>query len=577
MKEDWLRVRQHDVIVIGGGLAGMRAAQQAQAMGADVAMVSKIFPTRSHSAAAQGGINAAVGVEDSWEVHAYDTVKGSDYLGDQDAIEVLCEEGPADIIGLERMGVIFNRDGDGRIDMRAFGGASNTRTCYVADQTGQVILHVMWEQLMKSGLTVYSEWFVTELLQEDGRVSGCVAMEIPTGTIEVFRAKAIILCTGGIGQVYRPTTNGLAVTGDGFALAYRAGASLMDMEMVQHHPTTLKANGVLITEGARGEGAYLLNAAGERFMENYAPNMKELASRDVVSRAEIMEARAGRAVDEDCVLLDLRHLGRDLIMTKLTQIYELARDYANCNVLEEPLPIRPGHHYIMGGIKTDIDGRTWDASGEGRWKGPEGLFAAGETANVSVHGGNRLGGNSLLDTVVFGRRSGAAAVEYGRSVQWPSVNEDAARAGLKSRIKEVFDRPRDGLRAVGLRNEMGTAMDEGIAVFRNEEGMRATLDAVRSIKEKLPRVSVHNRGRVFNTDLLSVLELDYMLDVAESIGMGAVTRKESRGAHAREDYPERNDDDWLKHIIVTRSADGQPEVGFLPVTMTKWEPTARTY
>jgi succinate dehydrogenase / fumarate reductase flavoprotein subunit len=570
-------MRQHDVVVIGGGLAGMRAAQQAQAMGADVAMISKVYPTRSHSAAAQGGINAAVGVDDSWEVHAYDTVKGSDYLGDQDAIEVLCEEGPADIIALERMGVIFNRDEDGRIDMRAFGGASNTRTCYVADQTGQVLLHVMWEQLLKSGLTVYSEWFVTDLLQEDGRISGCVAMEIPTGVIEVFQSKSIILCTGGIGQVYYPTTNGLAVTGDGLSLAYRAGASLMDMEMVQHHPTTLKSNGVLITEGARGEGAYLLNSTGERFMDNYAPNMKELASRDVVSRAETMEIRAGRAVDDDCVLLDLRHLGRDLIMAKLAQIYELARDYAGIDVLEQPLPIRPGHHYLMGGIKTDIDGRTWDASGENRWRGVEGLFSAGEAANVSVHGGNRLGGNSLLDTVVFGRRSGAAAVEYGRSVGWMTMSEDRAKTGLEGRIKEIFSRPSDGLRAATLRREMGTAMNDGIAVFRNEAGMQATLASVRSVKEKLPQVSVHNKGRVFNTDLLSVLELECMLDVAESIGMGAVTRKESRGAHAREDFPDRNDEEWLKHIVVTRSNDGQAEVGLLPVTMTKWEPTARTY
>jgi succinate dehydrogenase / fumarate reductase flavoprotein subunit len=546
-------------------------------MGADVAMISKIFPTRSHSAAAQGGINAAVGVGDSWEDHAYDTVKGSDYLGDQDAIEVLCEEGPADIIALERMGVIFNRNGEGQIDMRAFGGATNVRTCYVADQTGQVILHVMWEQLLKSGLTVYSERFVTELLQEDGRISGCVALEIPTGRIEIFQTRAIVLATGGIGQVYYPTTNGLAVTGDGLALAYRAGASLMDMEMIQHHPTTLKANGVLITEGARGEGAYLLNSVGERFMENYAPNMKELASRDVVSRAETMEVRAGRAVDGDCVLLDLRHLGRDLVMTKLTQIFELARDYAGTNVLEEPLPIRPGHHYIMGGIKTDVDGRTWDPSGQGRWKGAEGLFAAGETANVSVHGGNRLGGNSLLDTVVFGRRSGAGAVEYARSVGWASVNENAAINGLESRIKDIFSRPSDGLRAATLRRQMGTAMNDGIAVFRNEEGMQKTLATIRAIKERLPEVSVHNKGRLFNTDLLSVLELDYMLDVAESVGMGAVTRKESRGAHAREDFPDRNDEDWLKHIVVARSEDGQAEVGFLPVTMTKWEPIARTY
>ena len=570
-------MRQHEVLIIGGGLAGMRAAQEAQRLGADVAMISKIFPTRSHSAAAQGGINASVGIGDSWEVHAYDTVKGSDYLGDQDAIEVLCEEGPADIIALERMGVTFNRDEDGRIDMRAFGGATNTRTCYVADQTGQVLLHVMWEQLLKSGLTVYSEWFVTDLLIEDGRVAGCVALEIPTGRIEVFRSKAIVLCTGGIGQVYYPTTNGLVVTGDGLALAYRAGASLMDMEMVQHHPTTLKANGVLITEGARGEGAYLLNSKGERFMENYAPNMKELASRDVVSRAETMEVRAGRAVDDDCVLLDLRHLGRDLILSKLTQIYELARDYANCNVLEEPLPIRPGHHYMMGGIKTDVDGRTWDATGQGRWAGVEGLFAAGETANVSVHGGNRLGGNSLLDTVVFGRRSGNAAVNYARSLDWAPLDENRARTGLETGIRDIFARPSGGLRSAQLRREMGTSMNDGIAVFRNEEGMQQTLKTVRDIKERQSQVTVQNRGRVFNTDLLSVLELSFMLDVAEAIGMGAVTRKESRGAHAREDFPARNDAEWIKHILVTKSADGQPEVSFLPVTMTKWEPVARTY
>lgn len=569
-------MRQHEVIIVGGGLAGMRAAQKAQELGVDVAMVSKIFPTRSHSAAAQGGVQAAVSDDDSWESHAYDTVKGSDYLGDQDAIEVLCSEAPGDIYALERMGVVFNRTEEGRIDARAFGGTSVKRTCYVADQTGQVLLHVMWEQLLKSGLTVYSEWFVTDLLIEDNRVAGCVAMEIPTGKIEVFRAKAVILATGGIGQVYNPTTNGLVVTADGQALAYRAGATLMDMEMVQHHPTTMKANGVLITEGARGEGAYLLNSNGERFMDKYAPNMKELASRDVVSRAETMEIREGRGVD-GCVLLDLRHLGRDLIMSKLAQIYELSRDYANTNILEEPVPIRPGHHYIMGGIKTDVEGRTWDASGQNRWKGVEGLFAAGECANVSVHGGNRLGGNSLLDTLVFGRRSGDGVAEYVQSNDWTPINEETAKRSREDAIKDIFDRPADGLRAAGLRMEMGTAMNDGIAVFRNEEGMQKALDTVRSVRERYSQVSVHNKGRVFNTDLLSVMELDYMLDVAEVIGVGAIERKESRGAHAREDYPDRNDAEYLKHTIVSRSADGQPELSYMPVTMTKWEPQVRSY
>jgi len=561
---------------VGGGLAGMRAAQKAQELGMDVAMISKIFPTRSHSAAAQGGVQAAVSEDDSWESHAYDTVKGSDYLGDQDAIEILCSEAPGDIYSLERMGVVFNRTEEGKIDARAFGGTSVKRTCYVADQTGQVLLHVMWEQLIKSGLKVYSEWFVMELIIEDNKVAGCVAMEIPTGKIEVFRSKSLILATGGIGQVYSPTTNGLVVTADGQALAYNAGATLMDMEMVQHHPTTMQANGVLITEGARGEGAYLLNSKGERFMEKYAPNMKELASRDVVSRAETMEIREGRGVD-GCVFLDLRHLGRDLIMTKLSQIYELSRDYANTNILEAPVPIQPGHHYIMGGIKTDVDGRTWDVSGQNRWQGVEGLFAAGECANVSVHGGNRLGGNSLLDTIVFGRRSGQGSSDYAKSTDWVNVDESSIIRGAEDKIKEIFGRPAGGLRTANLRAEMGSAMNEGIAVFRNEEGMKKTLDSVRSVRERFPRISVDNKGKIFNTDLLSVLELEFMLDVAEVIGIGAIERKESRGAHAREDYPDRNDEEYLKHTVVNLDANGEPKLNYIPVTMTQWEPQVRTY
>ena len=567
---------QHQVLIVGGGLAGMRAAQKAQELGMDVAMISKIFPTRSHSAAAQGGVQAAVSEDDSWESHAYDTVKGSDYLGDQDAIEILCSEAPDDIYSLERMGVVFNRTEEGKIDARAFGGTSVKRTCYVADQTGQVLLHVMWEQLIKSGLQVYSEWFVMDLIIEDNKVAGCVAMEIPTGKIEVFRSKSLILATGGIGQVYSPTTNGLVVTADGQALAYKAGATLMDMEMVQHHPTTMQANGVLITEGARGEGAYLLNSKGERFMEKYAPNMKELASRDVVSRAETMEIREGRGGDGG-VFLDLRHLGRDLIMTKLSQIYELSRDYANTNILEAPVPIQPGHHYIMGGIKTDVDGRTWDVSGQNRWQGVEGLFAAGECANVSVHGGNRLGGNSLLDTIVFGRRSGQGSSDYAKSTDWVNFDESSVIRGAEDKIKEIFARPSGGLRTANLRSEMGSAMNDGIAVFRNEEGMRKTLESVRSVRERFPKISLDNKGKIFNTDLLSVLELEFMLDVAEVIGIGAIERKESRGAHAREDYPDRNDEEYLKHTVVNLDENGEPKLNYIPVTMTQWEPQVRTY
>jgi succinate dehydrogenase / fumarate reductase flavoprotein subunit len=310
-------------------------------------------------------------------------------------------------------------------------------------------------------------------------------------------------------------------------------------------------------------------------MDKYAPNMKELASRDVVSRAETIEIREGRGVD-DCVFLDLRHLGRDLIMSKLAQIYDLARDYANVNIFEEPVPIQPGYHYIMGGIKTDVEGRTWDASGQDRWRGVEGLFASGECANVSVHGGNRLGGNSLLDTLVFGRRSGAGAAEYTQTNDWAPINEEQAKSGREQAIRAIFDRPSDGPRAVELRRDMGTAMNNGIAVFRNEEGMQATLKAIRGLRERYPQVSVHNKGRIFNTDPLFVMELDYMLDVAEVIAVSAVARKESRGAHAREDYPDRNDEEWLKHSIVSRSDDG-PKLEYMPVTMTQWEPTTRTY
>ena len=411
---------EHDVLVVGAGLAGMRAAIEAFRAGADIAVITKVHPVRSHSNAAQGGINAAMGGEgsdDSWEIHAYDTVKGSDWLGDQDSIEIMTKEAPQDIYELEHMGVVFARDDYGRLATRAFGGATNQRTFFVGDITGQAILHVMHEQLLRSGLRVYEEWFVLSLIKEDGVCVGVVAMDMLRGDIEVIRAKAVIIAAGGLGRVYEPSTNGLICTGDGGALAYRAGAPLMDMEMVQYHPTTLKGNGALLTEGARGEGAYLLNSEGERFMERYAPAKLELASRDVVSRAETTELMEGRGVD-GCVYLDCRHLGEKLIKTALYQIYELARDFANVDIVTDPCPIRPGMHYIMGGIKTDASGAT----------GVPGLYAAGEAANVSIHGGNRLGANSLLETVVFGRRAGSAAAEYA-SEKRPERPSPRGRAG----------------------------------------------------------------------------------------------------------------------------------------------------
>ena len=565
----------HDVLVVGAGLAGMRAAIAAHQAGANVAMISKVHPVRSHSNAAQGGINAALrGVEDSVDSHIFDTIKGSDYLGDQDAIELMCQQAPSEIIALEHMGVIFNRDQEGRLGTRAFGGASYARTFFVADITGQAILHVMYEQIMKAGVRSYEEWFVTGLIVEDGECRGVVAMELFTGQLRAITAKATVMATGGMGRVYEPSTNALICSGDGMALAYRVGATLMDMEMVQYHPTTLASNGVLLTEAARGEGAYLLNSKGERFMDHYAPKMRELASRDVVSRAATTEIEEGRGVD-GCVLLDLRHLGRDLILTKLKYIHEVAMDFANVDITSDPVPIRPGQHYIMGGIKADQDGRTWDDSGQGRWNGPRGLFAAGETACVSVHGGNRLGANSLLETVVFGKLAGETASAYAR--QLPDFPASPAHlADTEAWLKALTERPDNGDLTAKLRLELGEAMNEHVAVFRTEEGMQTALDKLNVLKERYQGLPVRHKGRIYNTDLVFHLELGYMLDVAEAITVSALARTESRGAHFRRDIPERNDAEWLKHTLVTQS-DAGPAIGYLPVTITRWQPQARVY
>ncbi|MBM4406962.1 MAG: FAD-binding protein [Chloroflexi bacterium] len=559
---------EHDVLVVGAGLAGMRAAIEAYRMGANVAVISKVHPVRSHSNAAQGGINAAMGGEgsdDTWEIHAYDTVKGSDWLGDQDAIEVMAKEAAGDILELEHMGVIFARDQYGRLTTRAFGGASKQRTFFVGDITGQACLHVMYEQLMKSAVRVYEEWFVLSLIKEGGACVGVVAMDMMRGEIEVIRAKAVILAAGGIGRVYEPSTNGLICTGDGHALAYRVGAPLMDMEMVQYHPTTLKGNGALLTEGARGEGAYLTNKDGDRFMKKYAPNKLELASRDVVSRSEQTEINEGRGVN-GCVYLDCRHLGERLIMSKLYQIYELARDFANIDIVKDPCPIRPGMHYIMGGVKTDADGATFIP----------GLYAAGECANVSIHGGNRLGANSLLETVVFGRRSGAAAVNYAKKTSAAKVNSDALIAEQKRKIQGLMDRPYPGFTAAKLRLEMGVSMDRNISVFRSEKAMQETQALLRDIKARYQKVSVRDHSKVYNWNLFSVLELENMIDVAEAIAAGAIARKESRGAHSRVDYPNRDDKNWLKHTLAYHTPQG-PMIDYLPVTITRWPPERRVY
>jgi succinate dehydrogenase / fumarate reductase flavoprotein subunit len=560
---------QHDVLVIGAGLAGQRAALAAAEGGASVGIVSKVHPVRSHSNAAQGGINAALNPEDSWESHAFDTVKGSDYLGDQDAIEIMCREAPEEILHLEHLGVTFHRNEQGRLGTRAFGGASAARTYYVADITGQAILHVLYEQLMKHGGAIdrYEEWFTTALVKDEtGRIAGAVTRNIRDSSLELFTAKAVILATGGNGQIFDPTTNALICTGDGIAMAYRAGAALMDMEMVQYHPTTLAGIGLLITEGARGEGAHLYNAQGERFMERYAPNKMELASRDVVSRAEQTEINEGRGFPDGTVALDITKVPRQRIHEALREIVMVGRDFAGVDITREPIHIKPGNHYVMGGVKTNVDGET-DIPG---------LYAAGECACVSVHGGNRLGANSLLDTLIFGRRSGEHAARMAKGMSMPTpAGEELARE--RELIDSIVTRDRTGRRVSEIKAEMGSVMDKHVAVFRDEEGLNTALEAIRRLREEAKTVSVDDKGSVFNQDVLGALELQFMLDNAQCIVTGAIERKESRGAQFRTDYPERNDDEWIKHINLTANGDGAPEISYSDVTMTQWEPQERKY
>jgi succinate dehydrogenase / fumarate reductase flavoprotein subunit len=545
----------------------MRAALSAAQNGVDVAVVSKVYPVRSHSNAAQGGINAALTDRgDKWEDHAFDTIKGSDYLADQDAVEVMAQEAGAEVIGMEHMGAAFNRDENGRLGVRNFGGQRDARTFFIADFTGQALLHVLHEQVLKLGVRVYEEWFVTTLVMDEGRCTGAVAMDMRTGELHYMRAKAVIMASGGLGRVFEPSTNALICTGDGIAQAYQAGAGVMDMEMVQYHPTTLKNNGALMSEAARGDGAYLLNSEGERFMERYAPNMMELASRDVVSRAEQTEINEGRSID-GCVLLDARHLGEKFIDERLGQIRQLGIDFAGKDLAIEPVPIRPGMHYIMGGIKANVDGRT----------NISGLYAAGETACVSVHGGNRLGANSLLDTLVFGRRSGVHASEWVKSQ--PASTGDASVEGAENaRLQAILDR-KDGELFGPVRTALGKTMDKHLAVYRDQAGMEAARADLVELRKRFEGVVVHDKGRVFNTNLIFTLELGFMLDCAETIIAGALERKESRGAHTRTDIPDRNDAEWLKHIVVTKGPEGQdtPNIEYVPVTITQWEPQERKY
>lgn len=557
---------KYDVVVVGAGCAGMRAAIEAFDVGADVAVISKIHPVRSHSGAAEGGINAALGnaSEDDPEKHAFDTVKGSDYLGDQDAIQVLCDEAPGDVYQLENWGAVFSRTEDGRIAQRPFGAAGEPRTAYAADITGHVLIQVLYEQMMKRDVLVLEEYFAWKLVVDDGRCQGVICWDLLNGGLKVIGAKTVILATGGAGRLYVGTTNAYSCTGDGMTMALRAGVPLKDMEMMQFHPTTLAPSGVLITEGCRGEGAYLINSEGERFLKNYAPNAMELASRDVISRAEQVEIDEGRGVNGN-VLLDMRHLGQEKIVERLHGTRELAMTFVGIDPIHDPIPVRPGAHYHMGGVDTDLWGRTE----------LEGLYAAGECACVSVHGANRLGGNALMETITYGKRAGRHAAEWALANTTVTVPEGVV-SDTERELKELLDRT-EGERPWRIRDELGATMHENFGVFRREEQMERQQEIVAGLRERFESVVVEDKGNVFNSDLTQALELGFLLELADCMVVSGLARKESRGAHARPyDYPDRDDANYMKHTIVRWIAD-RPVLDWKPVTMTKWQPQERKY
>jgi len=573
--------QQFDVVIVGSGLAGLRAAIE---LGEDasVAVLSKVFATRSHSGAAQGGIGAALGneEEDNWEWHMFDTVKGSDYLGDQDAIQILAQDAPRTIYELEHLGVPFNRTPEGKIAQRAFGGHTRNfgeapvkRACYAADRTGRVILDTLWEKCLQRGIRFFDEFQLMSLIIHHGQCCGVIAYELATGKLHTLQSKAVLLATGGYGKVFKTTSNAFASTGDGLAIAYRAGAALEDMEFVQFHPTGIYKLGILISEAARGEGGILRNNEGERFMERYAPVIKDLAPRDMVSRCILEEIRAGRGIDgKDYVHLDLTHLGKEVLDTKLAEITGFARTYAGVEPVKEPIPVQPTCHYMMGGIATDVDGRVITDS-EGTVF--PGLYAAGECACVSVHGANRLGCNSLLDILVFGRRAGKEMHRFiptVGSIELPPSPEkvvaDQITALLQSKGKESTG---------PIRAEMQKVMMDKVSVFRHQEALEEALEKVRELKERYRQISVQDKGNCFNRELLDAIELGYMLDLAEVITLGALSREESRGAHSREDFPNRDDEKWLVHTMFRHSTDEGPQLFFKPVTITRFEPKERKY
>jgi succinate dehydrogenase / fumarate reductase flavoprotein subunit len=570
---------KHDVVIVGSGLAGLRAALEV-ADGVNVALISKVFPTRSHSGAAQGGIGAALGNEeqDSWEWHMYDTVKGGDYLTDQDAAEVLAKDAARAVYELEHMGVPFNRTKEGKIAQRAFGGHTKNfgegpikRACYAADRTGRVILDTLYGEAIARSIQVFSEFHLLDLILEKGRVAGVIAYELSTGEIHTFHSRVVLLATGGFGKVFKTSSNCFTNTGDGVYFAYRAGLPLEDMEFVQFHPTGIYRLGVLISEAARGEGGILLNGEHHRFMEEYAPSLKDLAPRDVVSRAVTTEMRQGRGIGgADFVHLDLTHIGKEKLADKLSDISSFAKIYLGVDVTSEPIPVTPTCHYMMGGIPTSLDGRVLDIFGDP----VPGLYAAGECACVSVHGANRLGTNSLLDLVVFGRRAGKMMRRDLQELEWSDLSPSPGEKVFKN-IENIKNR-NGGERPIAIRTSLQEIMMDDCSVYRNKKDMTDALTKIRQLEDRYETISIDYRASHFNTDLLEAIELESLLGLAETILVSAIARTESRGAHYREDYPERDDRNWLKHTLVTKTVEG-PAVSYKPVSITRFEPKARTY
>jgi succinate dehydrogenase / fumarate reductase, flavoprotein subunit len=571
-----------DAVIVGAGGAGLRAAIEATDE-ARTAVISKLYPTRSHTGAAQGGVCAALSnvEEDSSEWHAFDTVKGGDYLVDQPAAQLMCEEAIDSIYELEHWGLPFNRTPDGRIDQRRFGGHTRNhgeapvrRACYAADRTGHMILQTLYQQCIKRDVRFFNEFYCLDLLMTEGRCAGVVAFELATGELHVFRSKTVLFATGGYGRMFRVSSNAHALTGDGPSIVFRRGLPLQDMEFFQFHPTGVYKMGILLSEAVRGEGGILLNAEGERFMERYAPTVKDLAPRDMVSRAIYQEIKEGRGVgpNGDAVFLDVRHLPRRVIEEKLPDVTEFARVYLNVEPTTEPVPIQPTAHYAMGGIPTNVDGQVVVGPQE---KPVPGLYAAGECACVSVHGANRLGTNSLLDIVVFGRRGGRHMARYARETDLPELPEWPARRSLEM-LDPILTRA-EGANAADIRAELQDEMFDLAFVVRTEDGLRKMQDILIGLRERYERVAIQDKGSVYNTDLMEAVEVGFLLDCAEALVVAALARDESRGAHYREDHPLRDDEHWLVHSLGTREADGSVRLDHKPVRMGPYVPMERKY